>query len=73
MTMTMDKAVEVLGINRTRDGDLKPMVRALKLHPWLNTAAEKARLEAAQYVLRRWDAYQAACNAARALKTGRRA
>lgn len=71
MTMTMERAVQVLGANRTRDGDLKPMVKALKLHPWLNTPAEAERLKAAEFVLRRWPAYQAACQATRDLKTRR--
>jgi hypothetical protein len=60
MAMSMQRAVEVLGINRTRAGDLREMVKALSLHPWLNSAEENERREAAQFVLRRWGAYQAA-------------
>jgi hypothetical protein len=68
MAMTMDRAVEVLGINRTREGDLAPMIKALGMMPFLNTAEDNERREAAQFVTRRWPAYQAACNAARDLK-----
>ncbi len=60
--MTMQRAIEVLGINRRRDGDLREMVRALGLLPWLNTAEDVERREAAQYVLKRWAAYQKECN-----------
>jgi hypothetical protein len=60
--MNMERAVEILGINRTQDGDLRPMVVALKVFSALNTPEENERLEAAQYVLRRWTAYQDACN-----------
>jgi hypothetical protein len=65
MTMTMERAIEVLGINRTREGDLTPMIRALGMMPFLNTADDNERREAAQFVVRRWPKYQAACNAAR--------
>lgn len=71
--MDMPRAVEILGINRTKAGDLSPMVRALNMHAFLNTPEENERLEAAQFVLRRWSAYQDACNAARDLKFRRRA
>lgn len=67
--MTLDRAIEVLGINRTRDGDLRPMVRALGLMPFLNTAEDDERRAAAQYVLRRWNAYQAECGRRRDLRT----
>ena len=60
--MNMDRAVEVLGINRTQDNDLRPMVAALKMFSALNTPEENERLEAAQFVLRRWSAYQSVCN-----------
>lgn len=68
MQMTMGKAVSILGINRTRDGDLRPMVKALTLLPMLNTDEDNTRLAAARFVLRRWDAYQTECNKARDLK-----
>jgi len=60
--MTIERAIALLGINRTRDGDLRPMVRALGLYPWLNTPEMTERRLAAQYVLRRWKAYQSECN-----------
>lgn len=63
--MTMERAIEVLGINRTREGDLRPMVKALGFFAAFNTAEENERRDAAQFVIRRWPAYQAACNAAR--------
>ena len=65
MAMTMDKAVEILGTNRTRSGDLTPMIRALGMFPFLNTPQETERREAAQYLVRRWSAYQNVCYAAR--------
>ncbi len=68
MAMTMERAVEILGINRTREGDLKPMIRALGMMPFLNSAEDNERREAAQFVVRRWPAYQAACSAARDAK-----
>lgn len=66
--MDIPTAIKVLGINRTRDGDLRPMVKALKMLRALNTAEEETRLAAAEYVLKRWNAYQDACNAARDLR-----
>jgi hypothetical protein len=54
-------ACEVLGINRTRDGDLDMMVRALSMLPRLNTAEETRRLHLARWVLRNWSIYQAEC------------
>jgi hypothetical protein len=69
--MSMPMAIHILGINRTRDGDLREMVKALGFFPWLNTQEDKLRLEAAQFVLRRWKLYQAACNRARDRRTTR--
>lgn len=63
--MNMEKAVLILGTNRTRDHDIRPMVKALKMLRALNTDEEEERLAAGEYVLRRWTAYQAACEAAR--------
>ena len=60
--MDLDAAIKILGTNRTRDGDLRQMVIALKLLPALNTAEENLRLAAGNYVLRHWDAYAAECN-----------
>lgn len=65
----MTQAIAVLGINRTRDGDLKQMIRALKSIPFLNTAEENTRLEAAEFVTKRWSAYQAECSARRNRRT----
>ena len=69
--MDIENAIEILGINRTKAGDLQPMVRALSLCGWLNTAEDNERLEAARHVLRRWSVYQEACNKARDLRIRR--
>ncbi|WP_292539054.1 hypothetical protein [Mesorhizobium sp.] len=61
MKMTLDRAVEILGINNTK-GPLQNMVRALSIHAWGNTQDENDRLAAAQYVLPRWKAYCDECN-----------
>ncbi len=66
--MDMETAIAILGINRTRDNDLRPMVKALELFSSLNTPAEVERLEAAKYVLRRWKAYQGECNLRRGMR-----
>ena len=66
--MDMDRAIQILGINRTRANDLSPMVKALGMHPWLNTPEDSQRREAAQFVLRRWRQYQNECNRRRDLK-----
>lgn len=63
--MNMERAVDILGINRTKDSDLVPMVQALKLFSRLNTPVENERLEAGEFVLRRWAEYQAECNTRR--------
>jgi hypothetical protein len=60
--MDIETATKILGINRTKDGDLKPMVKALELFSALNSPEENERLEAAKYVLRRWKKYQDHCN-----------
>lgn len=71
--MDMQKAITVLGINRTKAGDLSPMVKALSLFGGLmNSAEDNQRLEAAKFVLAHWDAYSTACNAARDAKFNRR-
>jgi hypothetical protein len=67
--MDMNTAIKVLGINRTRDNDLRPMVKALELFSVLNTPDEVERLEAAKYVLRRWKTYQAECNIRRDMRS----
>ena len=60
--MTLDHAISILGINRTRDNDLRPMVKALQMHEWLNTEEDNVRLAAARHVLRNWSAYTAECD-----------
>ena len=67
--MDMETAIAILGINRTRDNDLRPMVKALELFSVLNTPDEVKRFEAAKYVLRRWKTYQAECNLRRDLRS----
>lgn len=67
--MDMETAISILGINRTRDNDLRPMVKALELFSVLNTPEEVKRLEAAKYVLCRWKTYQAECNLRRDIRS----
>lgn len=62
--MNMDKAIDILGINATRI-PTRNMARALSMCTWLNTESDIERKIAADYVLRRWGAYQKACNARR--------
>lgn len=62
--MTMQQAIAVLGINRAKY-ELLNMKRALEIAPFFNDFQDNARLQAARFVLRRWRAYQAACNAER--------
>jgi hypothetical protein len=66
--MDIQTAAKILGTNHTKDGDLKPMVKALELFSILNTEEENLRLEAAKFVLRRWEKYQEYCNESRNLK-----
>jgi hypothetical protein len=37
------EAADILAINRRRNGDLREMLRALTLYPWLNTMKSAAR------------------------------
>lgn len=60
--MTLDQAISILGINRTRESDIRPMVKALSLHEWMNDADDRERLAAGRHVLRNWKAYAAECN-----------
>jgi len=48
--MTTEEAWAIIG-NESR-GVVKNMVRALSLHPWLNTEEDKQRLAAAKICLR---------------------
>lgn len=65
--MDLDKAIEVLGINRTKDNDIKNMVMALSMFSTLNSTEENERLNAGKYVLKNWPAYSSECNIRRAL------
>lgn len=47
--MTKDEARKIVG--NQSPTCLRNMVKALSLHPWLNTAEEKKRLEAAKILL----------------------
>jgi hypothetical protein len=59
--MNMNKAIEALGSNRARY-EVQNMALALMFGSYLNTQAERDRLEASNYVLRHWKAYCKACN-----------
>jgi hypothetical protein len=61
----LKQAARVLGLTRTRDGDLRPMVHALKLIPSMNTAEENERLAAAVYAMRHWREFQNLCGRVR--------
>jgi len=41
-----------INLDRRPTWELKQIVRALSLHPWLNTPEEKARLERAKKLLK---------------------
>ena len=58
--MTIDQAVSILGINRARY-EVQNMALALTFGSYLNTKQEQDRLEASAFVLKRWKAYQKAC------------
>ena len=62
--MNMNRAIKALGINRARY-EVQNMALALVFGSYLNTEAERERLEAANFVLKRWKAYCKACNEAR--------
>jgi len=55
------EAADILGVNRRRHGDLREMLRALTLYPWLNTAEDEQRRVAARWVLIHWKEYQDEC------------
>lgn len=48
--MTLEEAKILVG--NQRRSEVKKMVRALQMHPWLNRADDKLRLEAGQLILR---------------------
>jgi hypothetical protein len=60
-------AANELGINRKREGDLAPMVKALGMVPWLNTPEDERRREVAKWAIKNWCAYQVECNNRREL------
>ena len=49
--MEYHEAKKIMGNQPTRA--IKNMVKALKLHPWLNTESDKERLQAGKIVLER--------------------
>ena len=59
--MDMKKAIQALGSNRARY-EIQNMALALMFGSYLNTQAERDRLEASAYVLKRWKAYAKACD-----------
>jgi hypothetical protein len=59
--MDMNKAIQALGSNRARY-EVQNMALALMFGSYLNTQAERDRLEASAYVLKRWKAYAKACD-----------
>jgi len=54
-------AADILGVNRRRNGDMREMLRALTLYPWLNTAEDEKRREATRWALTHWQEYQDEC------------
>lgn len=63
--ITMARVIAAIGANARKD-DTARMVKALKLHPWLNTAEETERLACGELALAHWSAYQRAAAEARA-------
>ena len=59
--MDMKRAIQALGNNRARY-EVQNMALALMFGSYLNTEAERDRLEASNYVLKRWGAYSKACD-----------
>ena len=60
--MSADEMIACLGSCRTRS-EIAAMIKALSLHPWLNTPAETKRLEAARAAMENWKSYSHACQA----------
>ena len=58
--MSTDEMIECLGSCRGRS-EIAAMIKALSLHPSLNTPAETKRLEAARAAMRDWKAYTHGC------------
>ena len=49
--MNAEQATDILGVNRRRHGNLREVLRALTLYPWLNTAEDEKRRIAARWAL----------------------
>jgi hypothetical protein len=58
--MSADEMIACLGSCRAR-WESAAMIRALSLHPRLNTPAETKRLEAARAAMENWKSYSHAC------------
>ena len=61
-SLSADEMIACLGSCRTRS-EIAAMIKALSLHPWLNTPAETKRLEAARAAMENWKSYSHACQA----------
>jgi hypothetical protein len=61
-TMSVDEMIACLGSCRARS-EIAAMIKALSLHPWLNTPAQTKRLEAARAAMENWKSYSHACQA----------
>jgi hypothetical protein len=61
-TMSANEMIACLGSCRAR-GEIAAMIKALSLHPWLNTPTETKRLEAARAAMGNWESYSHACQA----------
>lgn len=70
--MTLEQAIDILGINRTRQGDIAPMVKALSFGEAWNSKEDNERLAAGRFMLRRWAQYQTECNKRRDSRFARR-
>ena len=62
-TMTLDYAMQILGINRTKF-EIRNMVKAQSsmVSQWLATKYDTQLLESGKFVLKNWKKYQDACN-----------
>ena len=61
-TMSADEMIACRASCRAR-GEIAAMIKALSLHPWLNTPTETKRLEAARAAMGNWKSYSHACQA----------
>jgi hypothetical protein len=60
--MSVDEMIACLGSCRARS-EIAAMIKALSLHPWLNTPNRDQRLEAARAAMANWKSYTHACQA----------